>query len=288
MIQTTYKVKGAEEFGREMVKLADGLGISINRAVPIAAGVVARRGRDICTPGEKMRDIVSRKMGPRKKDISNRTDTSRTSTHWIVFKRQGKRDFYVPVNPDPKSVHYDDASGGNKDFAAERMKNKRVHKSKPSVYNYQQTRNSTSRVSGLTPTGRRKKHEGKIWKYDSRSEINSMRKIRRRGLAGISWTWMGKQVRGVDKMGSIRVDDKAAGDAKKRNKSLKKWTKVKQTRERDNARVRLENKLTYITNHYGNFEPTLLRAATESMVGEMERQIEKREAIAQKRINKAA
>lgn len=292
MPRVTAKVVGEKRLAAEMLKMADDLGITVTKTVPIAARVATRRGAELCEPGQRFRKIVSSSVGRKppsgKQEVSDRTDTSRFTRHWVMFLRQGKKPFFVPVNPNPHSVHYG-ANGKTADnHARNAEQRKRAKVSTPPAFKYQQRR-STTKVGA----------DGKIQKYDASSpsknnkydNIQKMRIIGRRGLAAESWGWLGKQIKGAGGKAPPAKHanmPRSGGSKEAREKHVRKWTSIKQKRERGDAQVILHDKLTYITKHYGNITNRIVSATAESLVGETKRRIIAREKVAQRRMNKAA
>jgi len=284
MISAT--VKGDKNIADEMLKMADQMGYVVNQTVPVAARVCARAGQEICKPGEVYRNIIKRKSAkPRNKNISDRTDTSRYSTHWVVFLRQGKKPFYVPVNPNPGGGDYDDPDNTRsvRDHARNDSSRKRTRKpSARSMYRYQQTRKSTARNK-----------RGNIKRYDSPSEIQKMRKIGRRGLASESWAFMGNEVpRSKGKKLSIRSHEQGLKGGRITNRDRKKYaekyTRVRGRLARDSASIHMENNLSYIKKQYAGIEPRLIRLTAEKLEGETKRLVIQRAKAAEKRMKRRA
>jgi len=277
----TFKVKGEKELGDEMVKFAQGMNIDMKRVVPIAAYQASKMGKKLCPPGERLRKIVTRSGGPTKsKDISKRTDTSREVRHFIMFRRQNKPAFFVPINPIATSNDFQKPKDKQelKDWNKARGKSKKNYQKpwKTSMFKYQQTRTST------IPN-----KDGNIHKYDSPAEIASMRKIGRRGLAGELWAHLGNKTGGGQKL-AIKTKADGVGTVNESNKDkilahAKKWGQVDKFKTKDSLRIRLENKLTYITKKYGNIEPRIVDETAKSMENEMKNRLIRRE----KAINKS-
>jgi hypothetical protein len=207
-----------------------------------------------------------------------------------VFRRQGKKPFFVPVNPNPHGGDYDDPDNTRevKDYAKNDSYRKRKGKtSTPSVYKYQQTRTST------TKRGKR----GNILEYDTPQEIMSMRKIGRRGLAAESWAWMGNQVprsgsaiglKGRDMGTKWNRNSKANPDAREKQKAqvdrhVKKWTRVSGVLAKDNATVSLDNRLTYIQRAFPGMQSRLIGLTAEKLVGDAKRRVKAAEARANRK-----
>ena len=283
----TATVRGDKEIGLEMTKLADQMGYTVNQTVPVAARVCAMAGREICKPGDVYRNIVKRKSSkPRNKNISDRTDTSRYSTHWVVFLRQGKKPFFVPVNPNPGGGDFDDPDNKRsvRDHARNDSSRKRTRKpSARSMYRYQQTRTSTQRNKS-----------GKLKAYDSPQEIMKMRKIGRRGLASESWAFMGNEIPRSKRKSQMAIRSKDQGLSgggitnKDRKKYADKYTVVRGRLSRDSAHIHMENNLTYIKKKYAGIESRLIRLTAEKLEGETKRLVKASIERANKRMNKRA
>jgi len=274
----TFKVKGEKELGDEMVKFAEGMNIDIKRVVPIAAYQASKMGKKLCPPGERLRKIVSRSTGGpeggSERKISKRTDTSRSVRHFIMFRRQNKKPFFVPISPISTSNDFQKPKDKQelKDWNKARGKSKANYQKpwKTSAYKYQQTRANT------VPNA-----SGNIHKRDSPAEIASMRKIGRRGLAGELWAHLGNKTGGGQKL-AIKAKVDGVGTVNDNNKDkilahAKKWGQVDKFKTKDSLRIRLENKLTYITKKYGNIEPRIVDETAKSMENEMKNRLIRRQ-----------
>jgi hypothetical protein len=281
-VDIKFQVKGEKKLADEMINLAKGMNMDIKKVVPIAAHLAAKQGHALCEPGERQRAIIQRKQSPRKKKINKGTDTSRTSTHWIVFLRQNKKPFYVPVNPNPHAVNFaqPDPEKHGRERYNEYMKYKRrkAKRTTPSVYKYQQTRKGT-----------RPDKNDMIFKHDRPAEIKAMRRIARRGLAGQAFMFMANQT-GGGKKGPMKVKGEKrmrTGAKKYIEKDSKKWTSVKKDFKKTEARIRLNNKLTYIRKRYGNIERPIVTLAAEKLENELKNRLIRRQKAFEKRAKAA-
>jgi hypothetical protein len=277
-----FKVRGVPELGAEMVKFAQGMDIDIKRVVPIAAYQAAKMGKKLCPPGERLRKIVTRRSGgpesgPERK-INEKTDTSRSVRHFVMFMRQNKRPFFVPISPISSANDFQKPTDKQELRDWNRQRNARTKKNyqKPwrtSAFRYQQRRANTVPNEG-----------GYIHKHDSPDEIASMRKIGRRGLAGEVWANLGNKTRGGQKI-AIKPKADGVGTVNDKNKAAiemhaKKWSKIDEFKTRADMRIRMENKLTYITKRYGNIEGRIIDETAKSMENEMKNRLRRRkEAI---------
>jgi hypothetical protein len=270
----TATVRGEKELGNEMVKFAQGMNMDMRRVVPIAAYQASKMGKKLCPPGERLRKIVTRSGGPkRSKDINKRTDTSREVRHFIMFMRQNKPAFFVPISPIATSNDFHKPTDKQelKDWNKARGKAKRNYQKpwKQSMFKYQQTRAST------VPNA-----AGNIHKYDSPAEIASMRKIGRRGLAGELWAHLGNLTGGGQKI-AVKSKADSVGTVNKGNKDAilshaRKWGDVNKIQKPESMRIVLKNKLTYITKKYGNIEPRIVSETAKSMENEMKNRLIRR------------
>lgn len=293
MIELFTRLDNTEKLNAELDKLAKGLSIGINKAVPIAASVANREGAKLCEPGARQRKIVTstKDGGGAKKEVSKRTDTSRIVKHWVMFMRQGKKPFYVPISPNPFSHNHSkpDEDRHPEDYAKwNKARRERTKLKRPSQFRYQQNRRSTER-RGLSKKGRVTKTSGTLLKYDSPQEIRKMRKISKRGLARKSWAFMNSKVRGRDKASAGRELRVTLGGAKNAGKrDFRKWTRVKQVSKRDYARVQLDNRFTYITKAYGNIKPRIMQRTKESLERQMKAIMIKRAKKAEQKLKGGA
>lgn len=274
------KVTGAKELGDEMVRLAEGMNMDIKKVVPIAAYHATKVGAIVCEPAQKLRQVITRSTPPRKKEINEGTDTSRTSTHWVKFYRQNKRPYFVPINPDPRGKAAADAGSGTRDHAkADSNRRKRAKPSTPSVLKYQRTRKSTL-LDG----------KGTIKRYDTPAEIMAMRKIGRRGLAGEVWNSLGNKSGGGKKLGLKARDASgklSGGRATKHNKEAiikhsKKWGSLEKQESKTDVRITLENKLTYLQRRYPGAEGRIVTETAKTLENELKNRLIRRQKALEK------
>lgn len=259
---------GAEALADEMQRYAREFPSRDTKAsVKRAARRAASAGGSLTPPGKKARDLVPRSKAPVKKEVSKRTDTVRYATHFVVFRRQGKRPFFVPVTLHSNAMVTDNGISPAKtspDYAAyasaiKRKTRKGLPKTMSSYFKYQERRQSTM--------GGEKKF------YDSPSEISSLRRIRRRGFAKQNWGYLGKRVGG-----SVTPYKKVAQQS-----AVVKWTAYRQRFSDSDAEIMMHNKLSYLKKAYGNIEPLILGTAASYLRKEIDARIARRNADLQKK-----
>lgn len=273
-------IKGDKELGDEMVALARGMNMDIKKVVPIAAYLATTTGARVCAPGERLREVIKRSKPPQSKDIHKRTDTSRTSTHWVKFYRQGKAPIFVPVNPNPMGAKPNREREPEQYKKWDRGRKKKDPPSTPSVYAYQQSRKGTQ-LNG----------KGKMFRYDTPQDLLSMRTIGRRGLAGEVWNSLGNRTGGGRKLGLKARDSegKLSGRVTSKNKGSierdsKKWGSLDKTESPTNMNIVLENKLTYVAKRYPGAEGQIIARTAEGLKNELKNRLIRR----QKGLEKAA
>ena len=275
-------VEGVDAVVRAMNDMGDKFArTDTDKIVRQGAWMACATAKSLCPEGKKSRDLVERKKAPVNKDISERTDTVRYATHFVVFRRQGKKPFFVPVTVNPFAKIEDDGISpkkGTEDYAKFASNTKRRNKFKPmTVFKYQQTRNST-----------KPNEKGQRWVYDKPAEIASLRKIKRRGLAGDAWSHIAKQT------GTSGSNTKAIGvSVPKKIKSVnykfaKKYSDYKHKKNVGNSEVILHNKLTYLTDKYGDIEQAIYAKTAYNLNVMTEKILKKRAEQAQKKMDRVA
>ena len=273
----TATVRGDKELGEEMVKFAQGMNMDMKRVVPIAAFQAAKMGKRLCPPGEKLRKVVTRKSNTptMQKPYKEATDTSRQVRHFIMFRRQNKPAYFVPISPISTSNDFQKPTDKQelKDWNKARGKAKKNYQ-KPwrkgqGAYTYGRRANRNDGGTGNL-----------VHRYDSPSDIASMRKIGRRGLAGELWASLGNGIKGGGKI-AVKTKGAGVGTVNKNNKDAiqrhaRKWGEVHEHKQPQSMRIVLKNKLTYVTNAFGNIEPRIMRDAANSMENEMKNRLIRR------------
>jgi len=246
-------------------------------------------GKKLCPPGEKLRKVVTRKSNTPtvQKPYKEGTDTSRQVRHFVMFRRQNKPSFFVPISPPTESNDFqkptDDAE--RKKWDSRRRKGTKKNYAKPwrkgqGEYEYGRRANQNARMPGM------------VHKYDMPAEIASLRKIGRRGLAGELWASLGNKTGGGQKIAIKSKADKV-GTVNKKNKGTikehaRKWGEVDKRQTSDSMRIILNNKLTYITKKYGNIESRIVQDTAKSLEKEMKNRLERRAKAIEKRKARAA
>lgn len=251
--------------------------------VRLSANKAAGVARKFCPPGDKARKLVDKKSAPTEAK-SRRTDTVRYATHFVMFYRQKKKRFFVPVTLSSYANISDDGIAppkGSEDYAKFDGDRKRTGKRfNQSGLRYQQTRASTApgRKSGIKK------------QIDSPAEVAAMRKISRRGLAGELWAGLGN--RAFSKKGNkIAVKEPGVGRITHKNKDAiknheRKWSKYDERMGSIKMECSIHNKVTYMQKAYGNFEPYVYAQAAKALRGMMVGMLEHRAKKAQQRMMK--
>jgi hypothetical protein len=278
------KVEGVDAVIRAMNDMGDKFArLDTDKLVRRAGWMAGATAKKMCPPGDKSRAIISRNSAPVKKDIHERTDTVRYATHFVVFRRQGKKPHFVPITLNPNARITDEGIApkkGSEDYAKFDSNRKRRSKFKPmTVFDYQQIRKST-KADG----------KGRRYVYDKPSEIASMRKIGRRGLAGEAWAHLGNKT-GGGRLMSLKVKGETVLTKKNKNvtnSDVRKWSDYKHKRSDGESTVMLHNKLTYLRDKYGNIEQAIYAKTAYNLNVMTEKLLKKRADRAQARMDRAA
>ena len=281
---TTARVEGVDAVVRAMQDMGDKFTrIDTDKLVRRAGWMAGATAKKMCPPGRKSRTLAPRNNVPVKKDISERTDTVRYATHFVIFRRQNKKPFYVPVTLNPNAKITDSGISpdkGSEDYAKFDSNRKRRSKFKPmNVFDYQQTRKSTG------PDGK-----GRRYLYDKPSEIAAMRKIGRRGLAGEAWAHLGNKT-GGGRLQSLKVRGQTSTTKKNKQPTqehVRKWTDFKHNKSVGDSNIMMHNKLTYLRKKYGAIEPAIYAKTAHNLNRMTEEILKKRAERAQKRMDRAA
>lgn len=255
-MQVTITVEGVTELANEMLRTSENLGRSVQRIVPLASRAVASTAADVCEPGQRWRRIVRRRGHAKGKEYINRgTDTSRYATHFVVFYRQDKPKYYVPVTPNPYGADFNDTTNERKlpDYPENEYRNKKNAKRgkwETNPFKYQQRRKSTI-----------VNKRGKFKRYDTPAEIKALRKIGRRGLASNSWAWLGRKVRGAKGGGAIKLEN----PTKEKKLIVERATRLRQVKEKNAASVNMKNKLKYISERYPGVRDKMITMGTRKL-----------------------
>lgn len=236
--------------------------------MPITVAKSALKATDAAAsftpPGEKQRAVVQKKRHSHKDHVSERTDTTRYASHFVMIRRQNKRPLFVPIN----LTGYEDQFGnpprrGNDkrpadpNYAAYDAARKRKTKVKTGPFDkYQSTRKST-----------KEDKKGRYRMYDSASEIRKLRKIGRRGLAFQVWKWLGKKAYAKEAKPFKKVVKQDA---------INKWSDFEKKQRPYEMDIMMHNKLTYMKKAFGDFEPFILRRAAEFLEKEIDARLERR------------
>ncbi len=258
--------------------------------VRLAGNRAGGQARKICKPGKKMRKIVTRSSGAIGNEATNqRTDTVRWATHFIKFYRQTKKPFFVPISLSQFAITT--ADGGisppkeSQDFAkfeSDRKRSGRTYR-KSGLKRYQQIRTSTAR---------RSRGAGIVKRYDTPTEVNKMRKIGRRGLAGELWAKMGNQAYSKRRT-KLPVKMEGTGRITSKNRDAikglgNKYSKYSEDPSKYSFGVSLQENTAYIKKAYGDFTPYIYGKTAKAMRGMMKGILEDRAKKAQKRMLKVA
>jgi hypothetical protein len=278
------KVEGVDAVVRAMNDMGDQFArLDTDKLVRRAGWMAGATAKAMCPPGKKSRTLAPRNNVPVKKDISERTDTVRYATHFVIFRRQNKKPFYVPVTLNPNARISDSGISpekGSEDYAKFDSNRKRRSKFKPmTVFDYQQTRKSTGPDS-----------KGRRYLFDKPSEIAAMRKIGRRGLAGEAWAHLGNKT-GGGKLQSLKVRGETSVTKKNKQPTeehVRKWTDFRHNKSVGESNIMMNNKLTYLRKKYGAIEPAIYAKTAHNLNRMTEELLKKRADRAQARMDRAA
>jgi hypothetical protein len=208
-----------------------------------------RAGAAIAQPGQSERKIV--KASQRTRDyrvgkVSKRTDTTRSATHFVIFLRQNKKPFKVPVSLNP----------------VEKAQNVQAWDRNRKAKRAKWATDEESAGGGVQIT--RPGHRGV---YDTAAEVRSMRKIGRRGLARRAFFFIGKQV-------GYKKAPKPYNN-KRRMDALRKWTASAVKSRPMKSSIMMHNKLTYLKDAYPGIENNITGKAAKMMNAEVRNRIAK-------------
>jgi hypothetical protein len=242
------KVEGDKELANAMRGYAQAFAKKTPQGIlQKTAHTAMRAAASIAKPGMKDRDLVAasqRTRDYRVGKVNKKTDTTRSASHFVVFRRQGKRPFFVPVTLNPVEKNQNGQAWD---------RNRKAKRRKWAV-------DEEGAGGGVQRT-----RGGANYVYDGAAQVRAMRKIGRRGLAGRAFFFLGQEA-------GKKTGARPGGSAR-RQAALRKWTAVQKRFKPMNSSISMHNKLSYLQKAYPGIENKISGKAAKMMNAEVRKKV---------------